>query len=87
MPPPPLPSPQLPPLRVFLLGARGAGKTTAGRALAARLGVFHVAFRELLQEQLLAKMKRPPLVDPDEWEGPEDKEGTWRGSCFSLQCT
>lgn len=55
-----------------------------GRRLAESLGVFHVAFRELLQEQVLPKMKRPPLVDEDEWEDPREEErqeeGGWGGS-------
>ena len=62
---------QPPPLRVFLLGPRGCGKTVAGRMVAARLGLFHIAFRDYLQEQILSKMKRPPLVAEDEWD-PED---------------
>ena len=61
-------------MRLFLLGPRGSGKTTVGRRLAERLGVFHVGFRDLLQESILPKMKRPPLVDEDEWEGPEEEE-------------
>ena len=42
--------------------------------------MFHVAFREFLQEQILAKMKRPPLVDEEDWEGEtveEGGEGQW----------
>ena len=67
---------QPPPLRLFLLGPKGAGKTTVGRDIAAKLGVFHVGFREYLQEQILPKMKKPPLIDDDEWEHEEENEGT-----------
>ena len=81
-----LPS-QPPPMRLFLLGPRGAGKTTAGRQLAERLGVFHVGFRDLLQESILPKMKKPPLTDEDEWEGPEvEEEEEKGGTLVSIVC-
>ena len=71
-----LTSSQPPPLRVLLLGARGTGKTEVGRRVASTLGVFHVALRDYLQEQFLAKMKRPPLLHEDEWDpGEEEQEG------------
>ena len=66
---------QPPPLRLFLLGPRGSGKTVVGRRLAKKLEVFHVAFRDYMQETVLPKMKRPPLVNEDEWEGGEEGEG------------
>ena len=65
---------QPPPLRVLLLGPRGSGKTDVGRRVASTLGVFHIAFRDYLQEQLLTKMKRPPLVHEDEWDPGEEEE-------------
>ena len=40
--------------------------------MASSLGVFHVALRDYLQEQLLAKMKRPPLIHEDEWDPGDD---------------
>lgn len=55
-------------MRIFILGPRGSGKTTVGREMATKLGVFHIAFPEYLQEQIMPKMKKPPLVDEDEWE-------------------
>ena len=67
---------QAPPLRVFLIGPRGSGKTEVGRRVASSLGVFHVALRDYLQEQLLAKMKRPPLVHEDEWDPGDDTTKT-----------
>ena len=66
---------QLPPFRGLLLGPNGSGKTTVGREVAETLGIFHISFRSYLQEEILAKMKRPPLVDEDDWEefgGKED---------------
>ncbi|MBN3311086.1 KAD9 kinase, partial [Amia calva] len=66
-----------PPLRVFLLGARGSGKTTHGRSLANKLGIFHIQFRERLQEMIIRKTKgKIPFADeaePEE-EAPEDLE-------------
>ncbi|XP_014663121.1 PREDICTED: adenylate kinase 9-like [Priapulus caudatus] len=62
--------PKPPPLRLFMLGPRGAGKTTIGRLLAQKLGVFHIKFREKLQELIIHKTQHP--VVPAEFE--EDKE-------------
>ncbi len=58
----------MPPLRCFILGGKSSGKTIIGRHLAKKFGIFHISFRELLQEEILAKMKKPPLVDNDEWD-------------------
>ncbi|XP_030626692.1 adenylate kinase 9 [Chanos chanos] len=56
-----------PALRVLLLGVRGSGKTTHGRWLADQLGLFHVQFRELLQEMIVAKTQsRVPYSDDNE---------------------
>jgi len=55
---------QLPALRIFLLGARGSGKSTHGEWLAQQLGLFHIQFRELLQMLIIAKTKkRVPFAD------------------------
>ena len=40
---------QPPPLRVFMLGPTGAGKTFHGKRLAQKLHIFHMSFRERLQ--------------------------------------
>jgi shikimate kinase len=64
---------------MFILGCKSSGKTTVGRYLADKLKIFHVSFHDLLQEVLLPKMKKPPLVDNDDWDGSEeDNEGTLR---------
>ncbi|XP_075315081.1 adenylate kinase 9 [Odontesthes bonariensis] len=55
---------KLPALRIFLLGARGSGKSTHGEWLARHLGLFHIQFRELLQMLIMAKTKkRVPFAD------------------------
>ncbi|KAJ8397628.1 hypothetical protein AAFF_G00436270 [Aldrovandia affinis] len=59
---------QAPALRIFLLGTRGSGKTTHGRWLANKLGVFHIQFRERLQELIMGKTQRPiPHADDVEF--------------------
>ncbi|XP_043075584.1 adenylate kinase 9 [Puntigrus tetrazona] len=67
-----------PVLRVFLLGVRGSGKTTYGKWLAEQLGVFHIQFRERLQELILRKTQKhvsyaddtePPEEPPEELQG------------------
>ena len=65
---------QPPPFRALLLGPNGSGKTTVGRELAKKMNIFHISFRSYLQEEILAKMKKPPLVDEDDWEGAEVNE-------------
>ena len=62
---------QAPPLRLLLLGPRGAGKTLHGRHLAQKLGLFHIQFRERLQELIIAKTKKK--IGP-EFEGEEEEE-------------
>ncbi|CAL8318129.1 unnamed protein product [Merluccius merluccius] len=73
-----------PALRVLLLGTRGSGKTTHGRWLAQQLGVFHIQFRERLQELILAKTQsrvvRTDEVEPPEEEPPEDLKALMKES-------
>ncbi|VDD79669.1 unnamed protein product [Mesocestoides corti] len=55
-----------PPLRIVLLGPTGTGKTLHGRQLACRLDVIHVSFNQLLQDVMMAKLKKnigPEYVD------------------------
>uniref|UniRef100_A0A3P8YJJ5 Nucleoside-diphosphate kinase n=1 Tax=Esox lucius TaxID=8010 RepID=A0A3P8YJJ5_ESOLU len=62
---------QVPAPRIFMLGVRGSGKTEHGKWLAGQLGVFHIQYRELLQERLLPKTQaRVPYTD--EVEPPEE---------------
>ena len=55
-----------------MIGAKSSGKTVIGRHLARKFGIFHISFRELLQEHILPKMKKPPLTDNDEWDNNEN---------------
>ncbi|XP_042667754.1 adenylate kinase 9 [Centrocercus urophasianus] len=64
---------QAPPLRVCLLGTHGAGKTACARWLADKFGIFHIQFKEYLQELLLPKTKEKIGLDFDE-EPEEDDE-------------
>ncbi|XP_078492449.1 adenylate kinase 9 [Ciona intestinalis] len=57
---------QPPPPRILILGARGCGKTSHGRWMAEQLGVFHISFREKLQEMILAKTGRKLGPDHEE---------------------
>ena len=45
-----------------------------GRDVSRVLNVFHISFRVYLQEEILAKMKKPPLVNEDDWERLEDED-------------
>lgn len=74
-----------PPIRLLILGPKGAGKTLHGRQLAKQIGVFHISFKERLQELIIAKTKKKigPEYDDDEDEtgeqavtAPEGLEGT-----------
>ena len=76
---------QPPPIRLLILGPKGAGKTLHGRQLAKQIGVFHISFKERLQELIIAKTKKKigPEYDDDEDEtgeqavtAPEGLEGT-----------
>uniref|UniRef100_A0A8C3LXR3 Adenylate kinase 9 n=1 Tax=Chrysolophus pictus TaxID=9089 RepID=A0A8C3LXR3_CHRPC len=64
---------QAPPLRVCLLGTHGAGKTACARWLADKFGIFHIQFKEYLQELLLPKTKEKIGLDFDE-EPEEDDD-------------
>ncbi|XP_032877861.1 adenylate kinase 9 [Amblyraja radiata] len=47
-----------PPLRLFIFGAKGSGKTIHSRWLADKLDIFHIQFTELLQEHMISKTKK-----------------------------
>ncbi|XP_072687900.1 adenylate kinase 9 isoform X6 [Canis lupus baileyi] len=47
-----------PPVRICLLGPHGSGKTTCGRQLAEKWGIFHIQFEEYLQEKIMLKTEK-----------------------------
>ncbi|XP_051881405.1 LOW QUALITY PROTEIN: adenylate kinase 9 [Pristis pectinata] len=61
-----------PPLRLFVFGAKGSGKTTHSRWLANKLGIFHIQFTELLQERIIPKTKRK--IGPEYDDEPTEDE-------------
>ncbi|XP_040852447.1 adenylate kinase 9-like [Ochotona curzoniae] len=61
-----------PPLRICLLGPRGAGKTVCGRQAAEKFGLFHIQFDEVLQEKLLLKTEK--RVGPELEEDSEEEQ-------------
>ncbi|KAH9524991.1 Adenylate kinase 9, partial [Bulinus truncatus] len=70
---------KVPPLRLFILGAKGSGKTLHGRYLAEKLGIFHISFRERLQELIIAKTKKkigPEYVLEEENMSEEDEDAS-----------
>jgi len=50
------------------MGPRGAGKTLHGRTLAKKLGLFHIQFREFLQDQVIAKTKKRVVSEREEMQ-------------------
>ncbi|XP_068199434.1 adenylate kinase 9 [Antennarius striatus] len=63
-----------PPVRIFLLGTRGSGKTAHGEWLAQQLGIFFIQFREQLQTLIIAKTKKK-VPYADEVESDEAARG------------
>lgn len=55
----------------MIVGPKGAGKTLHGRQLAKQMGVFHISFKDRLQELIIAKTKKKigPEYDDDDEEG------------------
>ncbi len=53
-----------------MLGPKGSGKSLHGRQLARKLGLFHIQFRERLQELIIAKTKKKigPEYEEDQKE-------------------
>ncbi|XP_033125059.1 adenylate kinase 9-like isoform X4 [Anneissia japonica] len=70
-----------PPVRLFMLGPRGAGKSLHGRALAKKLGIFHISFKDRLQELIIAKTKKKvgPEYEEEEEEPDSDVEDGIQG--------
>ena len=70
---------QVPPLRLYLIGPSGAGKTTAGRELASKYGIFHIAYREYLHELIAPKLKK--LFIGEENYDDDNVPGVWWYVC------
>ena len=54
----------------MIVGPKGSGKTLHGRELAKKLGVFHISFKDRLQELIIAKTKKKigPMYEEEEEE-------------------
>lgn len=61
-----------PALRLIIIGPRGSGKSTQARLLAEKLDLFHVKFRDYLQELIIGKSKK--YLEPEREEDREDDE-------------
>ncbi len=59
-------------MRLIILGAKGSGKTVVGRELAKKFGVFHISFKDRLQELIIAKTKK--RIGPDYPEDVEEED-------------
>lgn len=59
-----------------MLGAKGSGKTLVGKELAKKFGVFHISFKDRLQELILAKTKKRIGPDYPEEEPEADETET-----------
>ncbi len=65
---------QPPPIRLLILGPSGSGKSLHGRQLARKLGLFHIQYRERLQELVIAKTKKKIRPEHEEEEEEEEEE-------------
>ena len=61
-------------MRLLILGAKGSGKTLVGRELAKKFGVFHISFKDRLQELIIVKTKK--RIGPDYPEEEPEQEDT-----------
>jgi len=59
---------QPPAIRLLIMGPRGAGKTLHSRTLAMKLHMFHIQFRDYLQEQVIAKTKKRVISEREEMQ-------------------
>ena len=68
---------QLPAVRLLLLGAKGSGKTLHGRLLAKKFGVFHISFKDRLQELIIHKTQKNigPAYEFDDGEKKDSQGG------------
>ena len=65
---------QPPAIRLWVLGPHGAGKTMHGRELARKLGLYHIQFRERLQELVIAKTKKRVRPEREEEQELEEQD-------------
>ena len=61
-------------MRLLILGPKGSGKSLHGRFLAEKLGIFHIDFKERLQELVIAKTKKKVGPEYEEEEEEPDSE-------------
>lgn len=50
----------------MIVGPRGSGKSTQARMIADKLNLFHIKFRDFLQELIIGKVKKP--IEPEREE-------------------
>lgn len=65
---------KIPAHRIFIMGPKGSGKSTQARFLAEKLNIFHVKFRDYLQELIIGKLKKPAEPERDEDKDEEEHE-------------
>ncbi len=58
--------------RFIIIGPRGSGKSTQARLLAQKLDLFHLKFRDFLQEMIVGKSKK--FLEPEREEDKEEEE-------------
>lgn len=65
-----------PPLRLLMLGPKGAGKSLHSRNMARKMGLFHISFKDRLQELIIHKTKKRigPEYEQDNLPDPEEEE-------------
>lgn len=61
-----------PATRMIIIGPRGSGKSTQARILANKLDLFHVKFRDYLQELVVGKTKK--FLEPEKEEDRDEEE-------------
>ncbi len=59
---------------MLILGPRGSGKSTQARFLADKLSIFHIKFRDFLQEIIIGKTKKRIEPERDEEKALEENE-------------
>lgn len=59
-----------------MLGPRGAGKSLHARNMARQMGLFHISFRDRLQELIIHKTRKRigPEYEQDNLPDPEEEE-------------